>query len=171
MKAIVRERPRLLLVVVGTLLLFASAQIQIPFYPVPVTLQTFAVLLIALVFERKAALGSMISYLGLGALGLPVFTGFKNAMLLGPTMGYLVGFAVAIWALTTMRSRFGEPKSWLALFGYSLLGSSLIYIAGVLWLAGTLGFQQAIAFGFLPFIIPGIVKASILAAAIRFLRS
>ena len=90
MKAIVRERPRLLLVVVGTLLLFASAQIQIPFYPVPVTLQTFAVLLIALVFERKAALGSMISYLGLGALGLPVFTGFKNAMLLGPTMGYLV---------------------------------------------------------------------------------
>lgn len=171
MKAIVRERSGLLLVTLGTLLLFAGAQIQIPFYPVPVTLQSFSVLLIALVFDRKAALGSIGTYLGLGALGLPVFAGFKNAVLIGPTAGYLVGFVLAIGAVTTLRGRCGEARSWFGLFGYSLLGSALIFAPGVLWLAGSLGFQQAITFGLWPFVIPGFLKASILAAAIRFLRS
>lgn len=158
-------------VFLGGALLFVAAQIQIPLQPVPITLQTVAVMILGLLFDRRSAMQAVLLYLSLGFLGLPIFAGFSNGALVGARAGYLVGFALAIWAMTMVRDRVGDPKSFVALFGLSLLGSLIIFACGITWLSVSLGLKNAILVGFVPFVIPGLVKAGLLSGAIRFLRS
>ncbi|MEI6806079.1 MAG: biotin transporter BioY [Myxococcaceae bacterium] len=163
MRVLTLTRSRAALVLLGTALLFVAAQIQIPLQPVPITLQTLAVITIGLLFDRRTAVQAVLLYLGLGVLGLPVFAGFSNLVMVGSRAGYLVGFLAAVWSMTYLREYFG-------LLVTCLLGSAVIYACGVAWLSFYLGFHNAVLLGFVPFIVPGIIKAALLSGVVRFLR-
>ncbi len=159
----------LVLVLSGTLLLALSAKTQVPFWPVPMTLQTAALFLIALAYGRKLALATVALYLLEGIYGLPVFAGTPErgvglAYLLGPTGGYLVGFLLAAgiagWAA---ERRLGTMALLLAL----LVATVAIYLPGVLWLAGFVGFEKALAFGAAPFLLGDFVKVLLVVAVAR----
>jgi len=155
----------------GTFLMFCASQITIPLEPVPITLQTFGVLLISLIFERKTAIKSMALYLSLGAMGTPVFASLSGgvACLMGPTGGYLFGFLVCVMVVTTIRKHLKNTNLFTLLFS-ALLGTVVIMGFGVAWLSMFIGFKSAINAGLLPFIVPGLAKAALLAMLVRFLR-
>lgn len=149
----------------GALLIAIAAQIQVPMIPVPMTMQTFAVLLVAasLGFSRGAA--STALYLVLGAVGLPVFAGATALKAAMPTIGYLVGF-VAAAALIGYLSERGYAKNPLKLAFAFVAGSAVVYAAGVIGLMAILGIdmQTAIQIGVVPFLIGDALKAALAAA-------
>ena len=153
------------LVISGALLTALSAQIQVPMYPVPMTLQTLAVLLIAAALGPWRAITSMGLYLAMGAAGLPVFAAAKSLTAVMPTAGYLVGF-IAAGALVGYLANRGLSKSGLGVSFSCALGSAVIYIFGAGWLVVGLGMTPAaaIAAGVLPFLIGDLVKAIAAAA-------
>lgn len=153
------------LVVGGALLTALSAQVLIPMYPVPMTLQTFAVLLIAASMGTVRAIMSMSLYISMGAFGLPVFAGAKALSAVLPTAGYLVGFLAASIAVGLLASRGLAKKPISVAFSFAI-GSVLIYIFGAGWLMLGLGlsFEQALAGGVIPFLIGDVVKAAAAAA-------
>jgi biotin transport system substrate-specific component len=155
-----------LLVAAGAGLTTVLAQTQIPMYPVPMTLQTFAVLLIAAAVGPWRALSSMGLYVAMGAVGLPVFAGAKALGQVLPTAGYLVGFAVAavVVGLLANRGLVRKPAAVLLSF---IAGSAVIYFFGAGWLVIGLGLsvQQALVAGVMPFLIGDAAKA-LLAAAV-----
>ncbi len=154
----------ILLVTGGALLTAVSAQIQIPMYPVPMTLQTFAVLLIAAAMGPVRAISSMGLYIAMGAAGLPVFAGAKALGAVLPTAGYLFGFMVAGLVVGLLASA-GFVKKPIGVALSFALGSLIIYAFGTGWLMLGLGLslEQALAGGVIPFLIGDAVKA--LAAA------
>ncbi len=140
----------------------AYVRIPLPFTPVPITLQTFFVLLSGAVLGRKWAAASQAGYLFLGALGLPVFAGANSgaAYLFGPTGGYIIGFVVTAWLTGRLIHRENQPsfgRIALAMFIASLGG---IYLFGLLALSLFLkcSLPQALALGFFPFIAGDIIK-------------
>ena len=154
----------------GITMLFAASQIYIPIQPVPITMQTVGVMLIALSLPYKAAMGSILGYLGLAALGVPVLAQFSGgfASLTGATAGYLVGFVYATHVMSRLRERF-TSTSW-NVAAICIIGQLCIYACGVAWLSRYFdSTQTALHFGFYPFILPGLVKASILALATKHL--
>ena len=157
----------LILIILGSLFVAAVAQITIylPFSPVPITGQTFAVLLIGILLGAKRGASTLALYLAEGAVGLPVFAGASAgiAVIVGPTGGYLVGFVAAAWLLGTLAER-GWGKNLLSTLGAFALGSAVIYLFGVLWLASFLGIDVAITAGLTPFLIGDAVKAALAAA-------
>jgi biotin transport system substrate-specific component len=156
---------------VGACLLFLCAQISVPLEPVPVTLQTVAVLIIGLTFNKAEALKSIWLYLAMGALGLPVFANFMGgfSILVGPRGGFLFGFMASIWVMCSLRERLTNVDTQkLLLIG--LVGSAVVYTLGVPWLSMFIGWKAAVAAGFMPFILPGLVKSVIVAAAIGYLK-
>ncbi len=155
----------------GALLVTLCAQINIPLEPVPVTLQTVGVMLIALTFKRKTALEAILCYVVLGTIGVPVFAEFLSGpqVFLGPTGGYLVGFIASVAAMTTLRPRLNDQN--ILHIGFNcLLGTVIIYVFGISRLSMLIGFKAAIQFGLLPFILPGIVKILLLSSTLRYLR-
>ena len=155
-----------LLALLGSALLTVSAKIQVPFYPVPMTLQTLVVLLLGLALGWRLAFATVLLYLAQGAIGLPVFAGTPEkgiglAYMLGPTGGYLLGFALAA-AVTGWIA--GRRRDLLALVGAVLAGTATIWVCGVLWLASLVGFQQALALGLVPFLLGDLVKAALAVA-------
>ncbi len=154
----------------GAVLLFFCSQINIPLEPVPITLQTFGIMLVALTFERSAAIHSVLLYLTSAALGAPVLAGFKGGLpcFLGPTGGYLVGFLVATVIMSTLRVHFKKPNIFSMAF-IGIIGTVFIYAFGIVWLSRFLGFHQALMLGLFPFIIPGIIKIALLAITLRYL--
>ncbi len=160
-----------LLTMVGACLLFLCAQISVPLEPVPVTLQTVAVLIIGLTFNKAEALKSIWLYLAMGALGLPVFANFMGgfSILVGPRGGFLFGFMASIWVMCSLRERLTKVTAKeLLLIG--LVGSAVIYMLGVPWLSMFIGWKAAVAAGFMPFILPGLVKSVIVSAALGYLK-
>lgn len=160
-----------LLAVLGTVLLWASAKYQVPFYPVPMTMQPFVVFAIGLAFGSRLAVATLVLYLLEGAAGLPVFAGTPEkgiglAYLAGPTGGYLFGFVLAAGAVGALADRGWDRSVWKALAA-CLIGVALIHIPGLLWLGTLIGWDKPVlALGFTPFILGDLVKALLAALAV-----
>ena len=155
------------LVVGFSLLTFASAQLKIPMYPVPITGQTFVVLLAgALLGSRLGAL-VMVAYLVEGASGLPFFQGFSGGLghILGPTGGYLVAFPAAAY-ITGAFAEHGWDKHFLTAAAAMMIGSLVILLSGWAWLSQFMPPSVAFYKGIAPFIIGDIVKILLAAAAL-----
>jgi biotin transport system substrate-specific component len=147
-----------LLAIAGSVLLAISAKVQVPFWPVPMTMQTFAVLVLGMTFGFKLASATGARYLLEGALGLPVFAkGAGLAYLMGPTGGYLVGFLVAMAVMGLLASR-GWDRAALTTLAAMLIGDALIFLFGVGWLATVVGGAKALTLGLTPFIAAEIFK-------------
>ena len=140
------------LVLFGTILLAVSSKIQVPFWPVPMTMQTFVVLIIAMAYGWKLSLFTLIIYLVEGAVGLPVFAkGGGLLYLISPTAGYLYGMVIAA-AVIGYFADLGYGKSIIKCIIPLLLGTVIIFICGIGYLSSIIGFEKAIAAGLLPFI-------------------
>ncbi len=128
-----------MLITLGVLALFVSAKIKIFIEPVPVTMQVFVVLALGLAYGARMGLATVLSYLAVGLAGQPVFTGTPEkglgmAYMMGPTGGYLIGFALAAFAVGLMAERGWDRKFVLAAVAM-VIGVALIHIPGALWLA------------------------------------
>ncbi len=140
------------LVLVGTALLTLSAKIQVPFWPVQMSMQTFAVLVIGAVYGARLAGATVALYLAQGAIGLPVFgLGAGLAYMAGPTGGYLIGFLVAAIVVGWLAER-GFDRRWPTALAAFLIGDIIIFAFGIAWLTGLIGFEKAVAGGLLPFL-------------------
>lgn len=158
-------------VILGVALIFFSAQARIPIDPVPITMHPMGIMILALCYQKKEAMGSVIAYVVLGFVGMPIFSGFKGgvSVILGPTGGYLFGMILCVYVVTSLRERFGD-ESLLKLAIYSIVGSVCIYTFGVLRLASLVGLEKSLEFGLYPFILPGLVKAMMVASSVKLLR-
>ena len=144
---------QIVLALAGTCLLAISAKVQVPFWPVPMTMQTFVVLVLAIAYGPKLGFFTGALYLLEGALGLHVFaTGVGVAYLLGPTGGYLFGFVIAMSVVGFLVSK-GWGQTALSVMGVMLIGEFIIFSLGVGWLSGVVGFPKAITLGFTPFLL------------------
>jgi len=155
----------LLAILLGSIALTISAKIKIPFYPVPMTMQTFVVLFLGISLGYKIGLATIGLYLLEGIVGLPVFSNSpeKGVGLLyftGPTMGYLIGFLIACYLASMIKFE----DSYFVILGKLVLATSTIYILGLLWLGTLIGWDKPIfALGAKPFLLAEIFKISILA--------
>ena len=152
----------MLLALVGTLALTLSAKTQIPFWPVPMTMQTFVVLVIGMAYGSRLGVVTVALYLLEGALGLPVFAGTPEkgiglAYMMGPTGGYLIGFVVAAWACGWMAERGFDRSPFNSLVAMSV-GHALIFVFGFAWLAQLMGFEKAFVVAVVPFWAATVVK-------------
>lgn len=145
---------------IGVAALVVSSKLRIPFFPVPMTMQPLVVLLIGMAYGPRLGGSTVLTFLGLGAVGFPVFAGAAAGIpyILGPTGGYLFGFFIAAVATGWLAER-GADKSMLATLGAMALGLSLIYIPGLLWLGSIIGWDKPIlALGLTPFLLGDAVK-------------
>lgn len=158
----------LILTLSASLLIALSAQlsIRLPFSPVPITGQTFTVLLLAALLGKRRGMAAILLYLTEGALGLPVFASGKGgvAALLGPTGGYLVGFAAAMFLVGELVERGWDRKSWSSLLAMGM-GNLVVYTFGLAWLSFYVGGRQVLSVGLYPFL-PGDALKIGLAAAV-----
>jgi biotin transport system substrate-specific component len=150
----------------GSAVLAASAQISLPMWPVPATLQSLAVLLLGALGGARLGVASVALYLAEGAVGLPVFANGAGgiAVLAGPTAGYLVGFLPAAW-LAGFAGR-SLPRQALVLTAAHLV----LFVPGVTWLAGFIGWERALVAGFAVFLPGTLVKTGLAVAALRAAR-
>ena len=163
----------ILIVFLGSILLAISSKIKIPFYPVPMTMQTFVVLFLGISFGYKIGLATVSLYLIEGIVGLPVFSnspekGVGIIYFTGPTMGYLIGFLPAVFLsgylkLDDWTKKENKNVEFFFINLLKLLISvSVIYLLGLLWLSNLIGFEKAILFGFKPFWIAELFKILLL---------
>jgi len=154
----------LLIIFLGSIALAISAKIKIPFYPVPMTMQTFVVLLLGIGLGYKIALATVGLYLLEGIMGLPVFSnspekGVGFVYFTGPTMGYLLGFLSACFLASFIKLE----DSYFKIFIKLILSVSTIYILGILWLGILIGWDKPIIeLGVTPFLLAEIFKISLL---------
>jgi biotin transport system substrate-specific component len=145
---------------IGSIILAISSKIKIPFYPVPMTMQTLVVLIIGIAFGWKLGVATISLYLFEGIIGLPVFSGTpeKGIGLIyftGPTMGYLIGFLVSAYFAGKFVYEDGLFKTFIKL----LFATSFIYILGMLWLGGLIGWDKPIfKLGAQPFLLAELFK-------------
>ncbi len=162
------------LLFIGTLILTLSAKFKIPFYPVPMTLQTLVVLLIGVTFGWRLGFATIIFYLAQGLAGFPVFAGTPEkglgfVYMVGPTGGYLVGFALAA-AVTGWMAEHGFDRSLVGTAVAMLCGNIVIYICGLAWLGQFVGYsEKLLAFGITPFILGDLAKIALAAVSIPFI--
>ena len=162
---------QLLAVIAGIAVLAISAHIKIPFYPVPVTMQTLAVLAIGMTYGTRLGGATLLGYLAAGAAGAPVFAGGAGVVyMMGPTGGYLAGFFVAAVLLGALAER-GWTRNIATTVAAMLLGNIVIYLCGVSWLASLIGMDKAIQFGLLPFLYGDALKLVIAALGVPYLWS
>ena len=154
----------ILVVLVGSILLTISAKIKIPFYPVPMTMQTFVVLFLGISFGYKIGIATVGLYLIEGIFGLPVFSnspekGVGIVYFTGPTMGYLIGFLLA----TFLAGYLDLKTNIVSIFLKLILSVSVIYILGLIWLGTLIGWDKPIfQLGAAPFLLAELVKILIL---------
>ena len=136
----------------GVCVIAAAAHISIPFWPVPMTMQSGTILLLSAVYGSGLAEATLAAYIVAGALGLPVFaSGAGLAYLVGPTGGYLLGFLAASALMGFCASR-GLMRGWIGTIAAFVAGLALIYVPGTAWLAVLFGPHKAITFGLVPFL-------------------
>lgn len=157
------------LVLGGVLLTAGAAQVSVPLWPVPITGQTLAVLLVGSALGARRGALSMLVYALLGVIGLPVFAGGSAGfgVLAGPSGGYIVGFIAAAALVGWIAERFGDRPLRNSVLSFAL-GTVVTFAIGMLWLAVSLGLdlQQTLEFGLYPFVLGGAVKAALGAGAI-----
>ena len=157
------------LALIGSIILAISSKIKIPFYPVPMTMQTLVVLIIGIGFGWRLGLATISLYLFEGVIGLPVFSGTpeKGTGLIyftGPTMGYLLGFLVAVF----ISGKFIYDNNLFKNFLKLLLATSFIYILGISWLGNLIGWDKPIfQLGAQPFLLAELLKILIATFAIN----
>ena len=157
--------------VVGSILITVSAKIKIPFYPVPMTMQTFVILLIGITLGYKIGLTTVSLYLMEGIVGLPVFAsspekGIGVLYFIGPTMGYLIGFLFAVY----FAGIFKYQKSLINNFLKLTFSVSFIYLIGIIWLGILIGWEKPIfKLGVEPFILAELFKILLLVFLIPIL--
>ena len=152
------------LIIAGSLLVALSAQIAVG-YPVPITAQTFAVLMIAALLGARRAAACMILYLAEGAVGLPVFAQAKAgpAAFAGPTGGYLVGFVLAAYVVGLLAER-GWDRRIATTALAMIIGNLMIYALGLSWLVLLIGLNRAMTTGLYPFIPGDLLKIALATA-------
>ncbi len=154
----------LLISLLGSIFLTISAKIKIPFYPVPMTMQTFVVLFLGISFGYKVGVTTIFLYLLEGIMGLPVFSnspekGIGIAYFVGPTMGYLIGFIFACF----LAGYFKYNSNYLINFIKILISTSVIYLFGVIWLGNLIGWDKPILqLGVYPFLLAEFFKILLL---------
>ena len=154
------------LVFFGTILLAISSKIQVPFWPVPMTMQTFIVFIIAMSYGWKLSFITLITYLFEGALGLPVFAKGGGLMyLVGPTAGYLYGMTIAACIMGIFAEK-GFAKSYFKSLIPLTLGTIIIFFLGVVYLGSIIGYDKALIAGLFPFIPSEIFKIALAVAII-----
>tara|TARA_B100000900_G_C20501940_1_gene684146 strand:- start:642 stop:1193 length:552 start_codon:yes stop_codon:yes gene_type:complete len=165
----------LLIIFIGSIILTISAKVKIPFYPVPMTMQTFVVLFLGLSFGYKIGLATISLYLIEGIVGLPVFSnsperGVGLVYFTGPTMGYLIGFITACFFASFVK----KEDNYFLVFVKLVLSVSTIYLLGVIWLGTVIGWEKPIIeLGVKPFLLAEsfkIILLTILAKKIIKLR-
>ncbi len=161
-----RIAKEVILILAGSALIAASAWIAVPlpFSPVPVTAQTFAVLLVGSVLGSRRGAAAALAYLGEGSLGLPVFAGGSGGahVLAGPTGGYLVGFLAGAWLCGVLAER-GWDRRVRATALSMALGNLAILLPGLLWLERFVGPERVLAMGLIPFLPGDAVKIAVAA--------
>ena len=149
------------LMLIGTLILSFSSKVQVPFWPVPMTMQTFVVFIIGMTFGSKLAFFTLLLYLFEGAIGLPVFAkGGGLLYLTGPTAGYLYGMTIAAWLIGYFADKkFNESyyKSLISL----LFATFIIFLIGVGYLGSIIGYEKALSVGLYPFILSELFKIAL----------
>ena len=154
----------LLIIFFGSLVLAISAKTKIPFYPVPMTMQTFVVLFLGISFGYKIGLATVSLYLIEGIVGLPVFSnsperGVGLIYFTGPTMGYLIGFLSACFLASFIKNE----DNYFFIFFKLIFSVSTIYILGILWLGTLIGWDKPVLkLGVLPFLVAEIFKICLL---------
>ena len=154
----------ILIIFLGSIALAISAKIKIPFYPVPMTMQTFVVLLLGMSFGYKIGLATISLYLIEGIIGLPVFSnsperGVGLVYFTGPTMGYLIGFLSACFLASFIKI----DDNYFLIFIKLILSVSTIYIFGFLWLGIVIGWDKPIIqLGVTPFLLAELFKIMLL---------
>jgi len=154
----------LFIALIGTVLLAISAKIKIPFYPVPMTMQTLIVLIIGVGFGWRLGVATITLYLFEGIIGLPVFSGTPEkgiglVYFTGPTMGYLIGFLVAVYFAGLFKYDKGIINTFLKL----IFSVSFIYILGLVWLGALIGWNKPIfKLGAQPFLLAELLKILLL---------
>ena len=155
----------LLAIVLGSIALTISAKIKIPFYPIPMTMQTFVVLFLGISLGYKIGLASVALYLFEGIMGLPVFSnspekGVGLIYFTGPTMGYLIGFLTASF----LASKIHIKDNFFLVLSKLIIATSTIYILGLLWLGTLIGWEKPIfALGAKPFLLAEAFKIMLVA--------
>ena len=148
------------LALIGSIVLAVSSKVKIPFYPVPMTMQTLVVIMIGVAFGWKLGLATITLYLFEGIIGLPVFSGTpqKGIGLIyftGPTMGYLIGFLIAVF----LAGKFDYNKNLFNNFLKLTFATSFIYIFGMAWLGNLIGWDKPIfKLGAQPFLLAELFK-------------
>jgi len=161
----------LVLTVAGVLILTVSSKVQIPFWPVPMTTQTLVLLAMSMAYGWRLAAMTVLTYLFVGAIGLPVFAGTPEkgiglAYMMGPTGGYLFGFLLAAVVMGRL-SEHGWDRRFSTTALAMLIGNAMIYIPGLLWLGFIIGFDKPLfTLGMQPFLLADVAK--LLLAAIAF---
>ena len=159
------------LVVLGVALLTLAAKIRVPMWPVPVTMQTFAVLTLGAAYGARLGLITLIAYLALGLLGVQVFTADSAglAYMAGPTGGYLVGFALAAFVVGAL-ARAGWDRSVMGMVGALLIGNAIIYAVGLPWMAYLFAAEKGMAWvmqwGMTNFLLGDLLKLALAALLI-----
>jgi biotin transport system substrate-specific component len=155
----------LLAIILGSIALTISAKIKIPFYPIPMTMQTFVVLFLGVSLGYKIGLASVGLYLLEGIVGLPVFSnspekGVGLIYFTGPTMGYLIGFLTASY----LASKINNSDNFILVLTKLIVATTTIYILGLLWLGTLIGWDKPIfALGAKPFLLAETLKIVLLA--------
>lgn len=164
----------IVLATLGTILLTISAKISIPFFPVPMTMQTFVVLTLGMAFGWRLGAATVLFYLAQGAVGLPVFAGTPEkgigiAYMMGTTGGYLLGFVFAAAAVGYLAER-GWDRSFLLTALAQFIGTVILFVPGLLWLGTVVGWDKPVLeWGLYPFIYGAILKAALATALMPML--
>jgi biotin transport system substrate-specific component len=154
------------LAIAGSLLIALASKIQVPFYPVPMTLQTLMILTIGTAYGWRLGTATLVLYLLEGAIGLPVFAGTPEkgiglAYMLGGTGGYLIGYVLAAACCGWLAER-GWDRNVMTSAGAMLIGNILIYIPGLLWLGALYGWDKPIIeWGLTPFVLGDLTKIAL----------
>ncbi len=160
-------------ILMGVFALFASANISIPIKPVPITLQTVIVSLISLTSTPFVSILTILSYLSIGAFGVPMFANFGGGILYitGPSGGYLAGMLISAPIISILARDYFSSSKFSDIILCSLAGHSVIYCTGLAWLATFIGIKHAIYSGFIIYIPTGILKIIIFSYSFSYLHS